>query len=408
MTMRGVILAFVALSATSLVARAAEPPLILFSSQGKTGVVAADGSGLRYLDFRVPGEATCQASEVFPDGRRVILLSMAPRRDGPGKSFDEYYTQTPTRLWIYDLASNSLEEICRRDRLAPFTTPALLVGPDRLLVQVVKDRVGQIHSVRLDGSDPQAFTQAGEGLPYGLSLSADGKRVAFHLASPRGYEVWVSDPDGKNRVRLAGHPDHLYFGTSFSPDRQWVLYVDCHYHTDHGHDWADVCVGRVDGSEHRVLTKDQAMWFAASYGNKDTRGGGSNLPSWTPEGKILFPRKLPGSKVAWRYRVGQSDVDHFNREYLPDESRGGTEVCLLDPRDGSMVSLTKPGERVWDFRASLSPDGGRLVFCRAKVGEAPAIWTAEADGSKPRPLTRGVDEKGADHPRWAAARPPRR
>jgi hypothetical protein len=32
-------------------------------------------------------------------------------------------------------------------------------------------------------------------------LSPDGKRVAFHLASPEGYQVWTSDVDGGNRVR---------------------------------------------------------------------------------------------------------------------------------------------------------------------------------------------------------------
>ena len=64
---------------------------------------------------------------------------MEPRRDGPGRPFDEYYTQTPTHLWIYDLDTAELEEICTKDRLAPFVTPALLVGDDRMLVQVVRD-----------------------------------------------------------------------------------------------------------------------------------------------------------------------------------------------------------------------------------------------------------------------------
>ena len=48
---------------------------------------------------------------------------MEPRRDGPGRPFDEYYTQTPTHLWIHDLESGSLNEICDKDRLAPFVTP---------------------------------------------------------------------------------------------------------------------------------------------------------------------------------------------------------------------------------------------------------------------------------------------
>jgi TolB protein len=377
-----------------------EPARFFFTSQGKTGIAAADGSGLRYFDFQAPGQATWQPGPMLPDGRRVILLSMEPRRDGPGKPFDEYYTQTPTHLWIYDLKSAALEEICAKDRLAAFVTPALLVGDDRLLVQVVRASAGQIYSVRLDGSDPREFTRAGEGLPYGFSASPDGRRVAFHLASPQGYQVWTSDADGSNRVLVAGHPDHLYFGTSWSPDGKWIVYVDCRYKEDPAHDWCDVCVGRADGSEHRVLTRGQAMWFAATYGDPQTRGGGSNQPAWTRDGAILLPRRLPDSKVPWEYQAGRADVDHFNRDFKPELARGGTEICRIDPRDGQLTPLTRSRPPVWDFRASESPDGRHVVFCRAATGGAPAIWVMDANGQNQREITKGQDNRGADHPRW--------
>src|ERR1043166_921660 len=225
-----------------------------FTSQGKTAVMNADGTGLRYFDFKKPLQVTWQPGPFLSDGRRVIFLSMEQRRDGPGRPFEEYYTQTPTHLWVYDLDKDSLSEIATRERLAVFYTPALLIGDERLLVQVVRNKVGQIFSMNLDGTDAREFTRAGEGLPYGLSLSPDGRRVAYHLASPRGYEIWTSDTEGGNRVKVAGHPAHLYFGTSWSPDGKWILYQDCHYKEDPGHDWSDVCIGRADGSEHKILT----------------------------------------------------------------------------------------------------------------------------------------------------------
>lgn len=373
---------------------------LFFTSQGKTALVNADGSGLKYFDFQVPGQATWQPTQTFPDGHRVLFLSMEPRRDGPGKPFEEYYTQTPTHIWVHDLDTGSLEEICTKGRLAPFMTPALLLGNDRVLVQVVSNKVGRIVSMNLDGSDARDFTKPGEGLPYGLSLSPDGRRVAFHLASPQGYQIWTSDADGSNRIRVAATPDHLYFGTNWSPDGQWVLYQDCHYRDDPAHDWSDVCIGRPDGTEHRVLTSGQAMWFGASYGNSKSRGGGSNVPSWTPDGRIVFPRRLPNSRVPWEHQTNRVDVDHFNREFKPEQARGGTEICLLDPRDGHMTLLTNSDPPVWDFRSSVSSDGKQLVFCRAATGETPAVWVADADGKNPRLITRGIDDLGADHPRW--------
>lgn len=295
-----------------------------------------------------------------------------------------------------------LTEIATRDRLAVFYTPALLVSDERLLVQVVRDQGGQIFSMNLDGSDAREFTRLGEGLPYGLSLSPDGRRVAYHLASPRGYEIWTSDINGGDRVFVAGHADHLYFGPSWSPDGQWLVFGDCHFRADPGHDWCDVCIARPDGSERRVLTKGQAMWFAATYGNPQNRGGGSNVAAWTRDGEILFPRRLPRSKVAWEFQPQRPDTDHFNRDFKPEQARGGVEICRLNPRDGSVRRLTQSEPPIWDFRASESPDGRCIVFCRAETGGVPGIWVADADGLEPRLLTRGFEGKGADHPRWMA------
>jgi TolB protein len=157
------------------------------------------------------------------------------------------------------------------------------------------------------------------------------------------------------------------------------------------------------GAEHRVLTSGQAMWFAATYGNPETRGGGSNLPAWTRDGKILFPRRKTDSKVAWEYQADRPDVDHFNRNFKPEAARGGTEIWRLDPRDGSAEALTHNEPGVWDFRAVESHDGKWIAFCRAATGEPPALWVMEADGTGPRELTRGWQDGGVDHPRWFGA-----
>ncbi|MBI5092212.1 MAG: serine/threonine protein kinase [Candidatus Hydrogenedentes bacterium] len=286
-------------------------PRLFYTSAGKTCMINVDGTGQETFSFDVPNQATWQPCGFFRDGHRALFLSMEPRRDGPGRPFAEYYHQTPTHIWAYDLESKALTELATKDRLAPFCTPQLLLSDERMLVQVVRKGDGQTYSMNVDGSDAQEFTKAGEGMPYGLSASPGGKHVAYHLASPQGYQIWTCDSEGGNRVRLAGAPGHLYFGTSWSPDGQWVLYVDCLDGADPGHDWADVCISRADGSEQRVLTTGQAMWFAATYGDLKTRGGGSNLPAWTHDGAIIFPRRLPGTKVPWEYRVGQPDTDHF-------------------------------------------------------------------------------------------------
>jgi TolB protein len=377
-----------------------KPARFLFVSQGKTALMNTDGTGLRYLDLNIPNQATWQPCGFFRDGRRVLLLSMEPRRDGPVRPFDEYYTQTPTHIWIYALDSGRLREIADRERMAVFYTPQLLLSDERILVQVVRNKVGQIFSMNLDGTDARPFTSADAGFPYGLSLSPEGRRVAYHLAGSSGYEIWTSDLEGGNRLRIAAQPGHIFFGPVWSPDAQWLAYQDCEPARDPGHDWSDIWVSRPDGSERRRITHDQSMWFGATYGNPQNRGGGSNMLAWTRDGAILFPRRLAGSKVAWEFQPQRPDTDHFNRDFKPELARGGTEICQVDLRDSSVIRLTHPDPPVWDFRASSSPDGQWIVFCRAVTGDVPAIWVMNANGENARELTRGFDGQGADHPRW--------
>ena len=380
--------------------RTTETARIFFVSQGKTAVMNADGSGLRLFEFDVSDQATWQACGFFADGR-VLFLSMEPRRDGPGRPFDEYYHRTPTHIWIYDLERDALEEIATRERLAVFTTPQLLLKDGRMLVQVVReDKTAQTYSVNLDGTDAREVTRAGEGMPYGLSLSPDGRRLAFHLAGRSGYQIWTSDVDGGNRVLVAAHEEYLYFGPHWSPDGEWLAYQGCLYRQDPGHDWSDLFVGRLDGSEQRMLTDGQALWFGATYGSPETRGGGSNMPVWSRDGAILVSHRLPDSKVAWEYQPQRPDTDHFNRDFKPDIAFGGTEICRVDPGDGAVVQLTCSDPPVWDFRQSESPDTRQMVFCRAETGAPPAIWVADADGRNQRQLTWGIDGRGADHPCW--------
>ena len=373
---------------------------LFFTSAGKTCFIHADGSGMRILELNAPNQVTWQPIAFFPDGRRVLFMSMEARRDGPGRPFDEFYWRTPAHIWIYDLTTGSLVETAGQDRLAAFYSPALLLGGDRMLVQVLRTREGQMFNMRVDGSDAREFTQAGEGLPYGFSASPDARRIAFHLASPQGYQIWTSDTEGRNRTLIAAHPDHLYFGPNWSPDGQWLAFEDCDFRKDPGHDWADVCVAKADGSGLKTVVPGQAMWFAATYGNRQKKGGGSNVVTWTRGGEVLFLRKLPGTNPAWEYQAQRPDVDHFNRDWKPETASGGTEICRVNPLDGRVTQLTRSHPPVWDFRAAESPDGRRIAFCRCATGELPALWTMNADGTGQRLLTRGIDDSGAEHPRW--------
>ena len=371
------------------------------NTDGKTGLMNTDGTGLKYLDPGRPNQFGWGVQVIFKDGRRILLHSME-KEDWKDRSFYDYYHKIRTHLWIYDIESGALTEIADKQRLANFYSAAcLLPGEDRMVVQVISENnKGRLFSMALDGTHQQEIVGFGQGFPYGATLNPDGKRLAFHLAgpTPHSYRVFTSDLDGSNAAARGGQPGHLYFGYAWSPDGDWILYQDCLYQQDPGHDWADICIGRPDGSERRVLTAGRS-WFAAAFGTAGNPGGGSNLPRWSPDGSsIAFSRKLQGSKPPWEIQPQRPDTTHFNRDYKPEAARGGTEICLVHPKDGSITTVSRNNSPGWDFYPDWSEDGKRILFCRAAVGEAPCVWIMDSGGNHPRMLTQGINKQVLTHP----------
>ncbi len=109
--------------------------------------------------------------------------------------------------------------------------------------------------------------------------------------------------------------------------------------------------------------------------------------------------RSPTASVPWQYQPQRPDLDHFNRDFAPEQARGGTQIRRIEV-DGSSQALTDSQKSVWDFRQSASSDGAQLLFCRAPTGDSPSIWVADAQGQAARALTKGWQNLGADHPRW--------
>jgi Tol biopolymer transport system component len=375
----------------------------LFRVRGKGGVVAPgsklgrmniDGTGFEVLDFGLANQTGFGPTGFFRDGRRVIINTLETSDDWKTRPFAEYIGKSRSHTWIWDMESGKLTEILTKQHVA-LRCPGgyLLPGEDRILAEPAL----QVYVMNLDGTNQVPITRPDEKA-YASSPSPDGKRIAFHA----NYLIYVAGVDGANRVLVAGGPQNMmYFGTSWSPDGEWVLYQVCDTSIYPGHDWSDIWIARPDGSEHRALTKGDAALFAAAHGSPDNPGGGSNQPKWAPDGSgILYSRRHPGSKLPWEWLPGRAHLDHFGRVFKPEAARGGAEIVCINPKDGSERVLTHSEPPQWDFRADWSSDRRQILFCRAGVGEDPAIWVMDRDGRNQRMLTRGINNQGADHPHW--------
>ena len=368
-----------------------ENSLITFSSSNRIGLIRSDGTGERFLDFDLADQVNWQTGPQFADGRRIVLHSF---ETGP-----TWEGNVKTHVWIYDLQSGDLREILTRERPAPFLVcAAILPGEKRVVINPVIDGEQRILIADLDGADPIAITHPEEGFAYGIALSPDGHCLAFHITP---YRILTHDLHDARRSVVARHPDHLYFGPAWSPDGRWLAYQDCHFTTDPGHDWADLCIGAPDGSTHRVVTTGLRQWFCTSFGPPEAHGNGSNSVEWSPDGATLtYTQSLPDTNPPWKFQPQRPDTDHFNRDYKPDEACGGTQICLLDPFSGRIRELTAPEPHEWNFRPAWSPDGKRIAFSRARTGTASELWIMDADGGNQQLLTRGLNGRGADFARW--------
>jgi len=392
------------LTRRALLAAALQSPRFFFTARGnegvrgvgsRLGIQRADGRGLRFLDFGLPDHIGWLPYCFFRDGRRVVLLSIELIPNWRSLTFDEYYPKSRTHLWLYDTVTGKREEIALRDRLSSFLAPCLLMpGEERIALTAIVNGKQRLYTMDLDGGNQRAVSAAGENV-YGVSLSPDGRRFAYHA----DYRIVTIAADGSDRREVNGAKGLLMFGTTWSPDGEHVLYQVCTPKTDPGHDWSDIWIGRPDGRENRALTTGDSAWFGATYGPRHNPGGGSNMPQWTRHG-ILFVERSAGAKVPWEFQAQRKDTDHFNRDYRPEAARGGTRITQIYARSGEKRGLTEFEEGRWDFRPSPSAGGETVLFCRARVGENPAIWTMRHDGAQARFLNRGYRGQGADHPRW--------
>ncbi len=374
---------------------------ILFCSQGRIGMINLDSGREDYLRFDVPGQAYWQPGPAFSDGERIIIWSQEPP-ENPKADFGAKGSIAFARshLWVHDFGSGDLDEI----KLPSLTSIAgLLPGEERVLATLNMDGRMRILTSDLDGGH-QSIIDCQDGYGYGTSLSPDGTRAAYHITNVPGrnaYEIYIVDIQIRERLLLVSHPDYLNFGPQWSPDGRWILYQRCAHRQDPGHERSDICISRSDASEDRILTEGQSHWFATSYGSPRTKGGGSNMPRWSPDGRaITYTRLLPGSRTAWQYRPDRPDRDHFNRDYRPDEARGGTEICLIDPRSGGITTITRGTPLIWNWRTEWSGDSTRISFCRAAIGHPSEVWIMDADGTDEGFLTRGLDQLGADFARF--------
>jgi len=362
---------------------------------GGVGLINEDGTNEHYLQLPEKKDRRWSGlGPIFPDKMHCLLTSYdnySIVANVTGKMFN--------RLWKYNLSTGELTELITKERPADqvFCAALLSDGQHMLCSVSTENHKNQVlYLTDMDGKDWKLLS--GQEFVYGIQVNHNETRIAFHVAS-EGYSINTTDMEGKDRKHVAGKEGHLFFGPEWSPNDQWLAYLDCDTKKEPSHHYADLCIGRPDGSEHRMVTVGQSQYFGTAYGAKEHRGGGSNTTSWTPDGKYLIYSKLsPGAHhdAAYKPELG----NHLENVFSPESAKGGCSINLLDPFSGKEIPVTQYQEGKWDFRGVVSPDGKSLVYTSAKVAGRGEIYLCHIDGTENKFLTAGKDGLGADFSRW--------
>jgi TolB protein len=246
-----------------------------------------------------------------------------------------------------------------------------------------------------DGKNQKNLTATRSGGCRSPRWSPDGRTIAFLRDDPEG--LYLMDTDGKNQRRISrrGHRDEA---PAWSPDGRRIAYV--HFTpTSPRTGRADIYVIDRDGKNDACITKSK---------------GSSTSPAWSPDGKkIAFQGRRGGS-----FEICTINPDGRNEKVLtkgtrdnadPVWSPDGSHIAYVAYKDGNcglyiMGSDGRGPRRLAAIegrpeRQSWSPDGKRLAFGSA-VGGRGEVYVVGADGKGLTRLTRG----GGSWPAWQPVR----
>jgi Tol biopolymer transport system component len=185
---------------------------------------------------------------------------------------------------------------------------------------------------------------------YNAQYSPDGKRIVFHSTRSGASEIWASDADGSNAVRLTGFSAPITGSPRWSPDGQWIVF------DSNKEGQFEVYRMRANGGAPERLTHHSAT---------------DGVPSYSHDGHfIYFMSSRSGSNQVWKMGAdgrnprqitrhgGYLAFESYDRRWLYYSRADGDSPLYRVPVDGGEETQVLP--RVNEFGFCVTPKG--LLF----------------------------------------------
>jgi len=229
--------------------------------------------------------------------------------------------------------------------------PALSRRRNRLAFSV--GRIFRVDTWRLDltpdfkPAGPPVRLISSTHTDYNAQYSPDGKSIVFHSTRSGASEIWMSEADGSNAVRLTTFNAPITGSPRWSPDGRWIVF------DSNKEGQFEVYRLPAGGGVPERLTRDPAT---------------DGVPSYSRDGRsIYFMSNRSGSNQVWKMDANGGNARQITRHggYLAFESydsqwvfysrEDGDSPLYRVPADGGVETQVLP--RVYEFGFNVTPRG---------------------------------------------------
>lgn len=299
--------------------------------------------------------------------------------------------------------------------------------------------LGVLFSIPVIGGTPQRVVN---DVDSPITFSPDGKQLAFVRGYPAGQEtaLIIANTDGTGEQKLASRMFPAFFsveGPTWSPSGKVIA---CGVRISDSHGISQTVVGVEPASRHEKRLTEQG-WAEVGRLSWDKNGGRIILTaaqehlgshqlwqiSWpsglahritndltdyrgvtlTSSASALSTVATEVNSTMWvtsgpHYRASQLSSTRNeglggivwtpdNQLVFTSGTGGQSEIWAIDTVGSNRKSLTNDNRR--DFAPSVTRDGRFLVYSSAEEGKPAKVWRRNIDGSNPKQLTFGNDDR---------------